>query len=64
MVHNYVFSRPGEAIQRKKLLPFGYFLKGEVQSESKGFEVVFRGVFFWTKCGGRGRGEHIPKVLG
>ena len=59
----YVFSRPAEAIPRKKLLPFGNFLKGGlVQSECKSFEVVFRGAFFWTKMWGRG-GEHNPKVL-
>ena len=55
MVQNYVLSRPGEAIPRKKLLPFGYFIKrGWGQPESKLIEVVFWGAFFWTICEGRG----------
>ena len=59
MIQNYEFSRPGEAIPRKKMLPFGHFLKGGgIQSESKSFEVVFGGLSFKHYVG-----EHIPKVL-
>ena len=56
MVQNYVFSRPGKAIPRKKLLPFGNFL----QPESKSFEVFFLGGFLLDNMWEEGGGEHIP----
>ena len=55
MVQNYVFSRPGEAIPRKKLLPFGNFFKGGVQPESKSFDVFFWGPSFGQYVRGGGR---------
>ena len=57
MVQNYVFSRPGEAIPRKKLLHFEEKNKGgELQHESKNVEVVFLGGFLLDNMWGEGGG--------
>ena len=66
--HLIVNLEPKGSHQTKKRLSFGHCPKGGegVQPESKSFEVVLFSpslAFFWTLNGGRGGGDHVPKVL-